>query len=97
MKRIGRSSPGLMARHGKSIAKQSEGRAGEKCLPVGGLVKKLRAVGDQSSPPSREKVVGLWSFDARNEGQSGRFPFVWTVEYQGVVDYLVSLKCRYCF
>ena len=86
-----------MARHGKSIAKQSEGRAGEKCLPVGGLVKKLRAAGDQSSPPSREKVVGLWSFDARNEGQSGRFPYVRTVEYQWVVDYLVSLKCRYCF
>ena len=86
-----------MARHGKSIAKQSEGRAGEKCLPVGGLVKKLRAVGDQSSPPSREKVEGLWSFDTRNEGQSGRFPFVWTVEYQGVVDYLTPLKYRGCF
>ena len=33
---IGRPSLGLMARHGKSIAKQSEGRAGKKCLPVGG-------------------------------------------------------------
>ena len=30
VKRIGRLSPGLMAHHGKSIAKQSEGRAGEK-------------------------------------------------------------------
>jgi len=39
-----------MARHGKSIAKQSEGRAGEKYLPVGGRVRKLRAVEDQSAP-----------------------------------------------
>jgi hypothetical protein len=38
-----------MARHGKSIAKQSEGRAGEKYLPVGGRVRKLRAVEDQSA------------------------------------------------
>jgi hypothetical protein len=49
MKRIGRPSLGLMARPGISIAKQSEGRAGEKCLPVGGRVKKLRAVEDQSA------------------------------------------------
>jgi hypothetical protein len=40
-----------MARPGKSIAKQSEGRAGEKCLPVGGRVRKLRAVGDQTGHP----------------------------------------------
>jgi hypothetical protein len=33
-----------MARPGESIAKQSEGRVGEKCLPVGGRVRKLRAV-----------------------------------------------------
>ena len=38
---------GLMARPGESIAKQSEGRAGEKCLPVGG---RQRAVEDQSAP-----------------------------------------------
>jgi hypothetical protein len=44
-----RPSPGLMARHGKSIAKQSEGRAGEKYLPVGGRVRKLRAVEAQSA------------------------------------------------
>jgi len=37
-----------MVRPGKSIAKQSEGRAGEKYLPVGGPVRKLRAVGDQA-------------------------------------------------
>jgi len=37
---------GRMARLGKSIAKQSEGRAGEKYLPVGGRVRTLRAVGD---------------------------------------------------
>ena len=42
--KIGRPSPGLMARPGKSIVKQSEGRAGEKYLPVGGWVRKLRAV-----------------------------------------------------
>jgi hypothetical protein len=46
----GRPSPGLMARPGRSIAKQSEGREGEKYLPVGGRVRKLRAVEDQSGP-----------------------------------------------
>jgi hypothetical protein len=35
-----------MARLGKSIAKRSEGWAGEKYLPVGGRVRKLRAMGD---------------------------------------------------
>ena len=47
----GRGLPllGIMARPGKSIAKQSEGRAGEKYLPVGGRAKKLRAVEDQSA------------------------------------------------
>ena len=38
-----RPSPGLMARPGKSIAKQSEGRAGETYLPLGGRVRKLRS------------------------------------------------------
>ena len=33
-------SPGLVARPGRSIAKQSEGRAGEKYLPVDGRVRK---------------------------------------------------------
>jgi len=46
MKNVGRASIGLMVRLGKSIAKQSEGRAGKKYLPVGGRVKKLLAVGD---------------------------------------------------
>ena len=36
-------SPGLIARLGKSIAKQSEGRAGEKYLPMGGRMRMLRA------------------------------------------------------
>jgi hypothetical protein len=54
VKRIGRPSPGLRARPGTSIAKQSEGRAGEKYLPVGGWVKKLRAVEDQSAPIPEE-------------------------------------------
>ena len=54
---LGRPSPGLMARLGKSIEKQSEGRAGEKYLPVGGRVKKLRAVEDQSAPiPERGRA-----------------------------------------
>jgi hypothetical protein len=44
-KRIGRPSPGLVARPGRSIAKQSEGRAGEKYLPVGGQARKLRVMG----------------------------------------------------
>ena len=39
--KIGRPSLGLTVRHGKSIAKQSEGRAGEKYLPVGGRMRSL--------------------------------------------------------
>ena len=35
-------SHGPLARLGKSIVKQSEGRAGNKYLPVGGRVRKLR-------------------------------------------------------
>ena len=49
-----RPSHGLMARPGKSIAKHSEGRAGEKYLPVGGRVRKSRAVEDQSVPIPEE-------------------------------------------
>jgi hypothetical protein len=75
-----------MARPGKSIAKQSEGRAGEKCLPVGGRVRKLRAVGDQSGPPSREQMEEPWSLNARSEGRSGCFPFVGPVKYQWDTD-----------
>jgi hypothetical protein len=73
------------------------GVAGEKCLPVGGRVRKLRAVGEQSSPPSRKQMEERCSFDTRNEGQSGRFSFFRTAEYQGVVDYLTPLKYRSCF
>jgi hypothetical protein len=51
----GLPSPGQMARPGKSIAKQSEGRAGEKYLPVGGRVRMLRAVG--IIPPTPYKVT----------------------------------------
>jgi hypothetical protein len=63
---IVRSSPGLMARPGKSIAQQSEGRAGEKYMPVGGRVKKLRAVEDQSDSIPKERTsklgkINLWS------------------------------------
>ena len=47
---IRRSSPGLLTRPERSIARQSEGRAGEKYLPVGGRVRKSRAVEDQSAP-----------------------------------------------
>jgi len=43
-----------MARLGKSIAKQSEGRAGKKYLPVGGWVRKSRAMEDQSAPIPEE-------------------------------------------
>jgi hypothetical protein len=39
-----------MARHGKSIALQSEGPVGEKYLPVGVRVKNPRAVEGQSAP-----------------------------------------------
>ncbi len=50
VKRIGGISLGLLARPGRSIAKKSEGGAGEKYLPAGGPVRKLRAVEDQSVP-----------------------------------------------
>jgi len=46
-----RPSPGQLARPGKSIAKQSEGGAGEKYLPVGGRVRTLRAVGIITATP----------------------------------------------
>ena len=49
-------SPGLMARLG---------------VPVGGRVRKSRAVGDQSSPPSSEMIEERWSLDATSEGRSG--------------------------
>jgi len=52
-------SPRLLARPGKSIAKQSEGRAGEKYLPVGGRVKKSRAVEGQSAPIPEERTSKL--------------------------------------
>ena len=62
---IRRPSPGLTARPGKSIAKQLEGRAGEKYLPVGGRVRKLRAVEDQSAPIPGEimsKLGGIYFY-----------------------------------
>ena len=52
-------SHGLLARPGISIAKQSEGRVGEKCLPVGGRVRKLRAGEDQSDPIPEEGTSKL--------------------------------------
>ena len=45
-----RPSLGLMARLGKSIAQQSEGRAGEKCLPPGGEGEKVARSGRSISP-----------------------------------------------
>ena len=59
-----------MARPGKSIAKQSEDRAGEKHLPVGGPGEKIARCGRPSSPPSREKIEERWSFDVRSKGQA---------------------------
>ena len=56
---IRRASPGLMARPGKSIAKQSEGRAGEKYLPVGGRVRKLRHIDQHVWPSKRGKASEL--------------------------------------
>ena len=67
---MGRPSSGLMARPGKSIAKQSEGRAGEEYLPVGGRVKKLRAVEDQSAPIPEKTTSEL--------GGSGRGQTRWS-------------------
>ena len=48
-----------MARPGESIAKQSEGRVGEKCLPVGGRMRKLRAAEDQSASVPEETTSKL--------------------------------------
>ena len=48
-----------MAHPGKSIAKHSEGRAGEKYLPVGRQVKKPRTVEDQSTPIPEEILIEL--------------------------------------
>ena len=56
---IVRPSLGLLARPGKSIAKQSEGRAGEKYLPVGGRVRKSRVMEDQSAPIPEERTSEL--------------------------------------
>ena len=77
---LSRPSPGLMARPGRSIAKQSEGGAGEKYLPVGGRVRKLRAVEDQSAPIPEERTSELeGSSVAAFDGHSGqiRFHFSW--------------------
>jgi hypothetical protein len=62
-----------MARPGKSIAKQSEGRAGEKYLPVGGRVRKLRAVGAQTGRPLVKSRSTLESMKMEEEGLHGRF------------------------
>jgi len=40
----------LMALQAQSIVRQSDGRAGEKYLPVDGLVRKLRAVETMPAP-----------------------------------------------
>ena len=57
LENFGRPSPGILPRHGKVIAKQSEGRADEKYLPVGGQVRRTRAVENQSAPiPERQRA-----------------------------------------
>ena len=71
---LGLPSLGQMARPGRSIAKQSEGGAGEKCLPMGERVRTLRAVEDESAPiPERERASldgAFISFDARIRGST---------------------------
>ena len=75
--RIRRPSLGLMARPGKSIAKQSEGRVGKKYLPVGGRVRKLRAVEKINQPQSLERKRASFegsfvaSLDGRAETSAG--------------------------
>jgi hypothetical protein len=54
-----RPSPGLMARPGRTNAQQSEGRAGEIYLPVGGRVRKLRAIEDQPGHPMKRGTSEL--------------------------------------
>ena len=61
-----------MVRFGKSIAKQSGGRAGEN-VASGGRVKKLCGVEDHSVPIPEETTrelggIPVASFDARGEG-----------------------------
>jgi hypothetical protein len=65
--RLRRPSHGLLARPGKSIAKQSEGRAGEKCLPVGGRVRKLHVVIDQIAPIPEELTSALGGIIEMND------------------------------
>ncbi len=57
-------SPGLMARLGKSIAKQSEGWVGEKYLPVGGRVRSCTQW-KINQPPSLRDNERAWREDAR--------------------------------
>ena len=60
VQRIRRPSLGLMARHGKSIAKQSEGRADKKYLPVGWAGEKVARSEDcdhQNTEEGRRLVV----------------------------------------
>ena len=49
-----------MARHGKSIAKQSEGRAGEKYLPVGVRCEKVTRNRGSTRPPYEEMHEQAW-------------------------------------
>ena len=60
-----------MARPGKSIAKQSEGRAGGKYLPVGGRVKKLRAI--RINQAAIEREIGNWE-GVRNGRSTASIP-----------------------
>ena len=60
-----------MARHGKSIAKQSEGRAGKKYLPVGGRVKKWRAI-ETTLAPWPVRPLSRRLEDKKEEKGSGR-------------------------
>ncbi len=51
-----------MARPGKSIAKQLEGRVADKYLPVDGWVRKLRAVEDyRQFPSSVARTASIWN------------------------------------
>ena len=52
-------SPELMTRLGKSIAKQSEGRAGEKYLPVGGPDEKVARNRESTRRPFLPPVLAI--------------------------------------
>ena len=73
-----------MARPGKSIAKQSEGGAGEKYLPVGGRVRRL-AQGETNQALERLAAAMSTSGVTASAGTSSATPAKMSRAHGGVV------------